>query len=224
MLTIESALTKYADCIILILESESAIAELGAFAHVDEIAKKILLINDKQFINSDSFIHKGPIKKVNAKSDFGETIYTDFSAITLCSQTIKERLDCIPHQNAKSIKFNNIEDVRRMDKERILLLSDVIHYLAPVTKNEIITYLKSALFDEWFDFLTNDLAILESFKLIKLTEWGGSQYYLGCLDNTMFLQIAYYERLYIRSEVLLLYRKKYPERLALLAEVAQNGK
>ena len=48
LLDIENIIGAYADSIIIILESPSTFAELGAFANNPELVKKILVINEKQ--------------------------------------------------------------------------------------------------------------------------------------------------------------------------------
>lgn len=64
ILDVENELSKFADHIIIVLESESAFCELGAFASSHELRKKIIVINDLGLKESQSFINLGPIKAI----------------------------------------------------------------------------------------------------------------------------------------------------------------
>jgi len=63
ILDVEHEISKFADHIVIILESSSAFAELGAFAHTS-LRKKLIVINDKQYESENSFINLGPIKAI----------------------------------------------------------------------------------------------------------------------------------------------------------------
>ncbi|MBB1088897.1 hypothetical protein H4F99_10380 [Lysobacter sp. SG-8] len=60
---IEHALSGFADLIVIILESNSAFTELGAFA-TRELREKLFIINDRQFELQQSFINLGPLSAV----------------------------------------------------------------------------------------------------------------------------------------------------------------
>jgi len=64
ILDVESELSDLADKIIIILESESAFCELGAFASFRKLRDKIIVINDEEHRDSKSFINKGPIEAI----------------------------------------------------------------------------------------------------------------------------------------------------------------
>jgi len=59
----ETLISAIADRIIIILEGNSAFAELGAFAH-KTLRDKLIVINDSQYENSESFINLGPLKAI----------------------------------------------------------------------------------------------------------------------------------------------------------------
>ena len=68
LLSVEGDIAKFCDCLIVFIESASAIAELGAFATHDELSKIMLAVNDDEHRNSDSFISLGPIAKINRQA------------------------------------------------------------------------------------------------------------------------------------------------------------
>lgn len=63
ILDVENNISKVADHIIIILESPSAFAELGAFTHTS-LREKLIVINDKKYEYENSFINLGPIKAI----------------------------------------------------------------------------------------------------------------------------------------------------------------
>jgi len=138
LMTLEGDLADYSDCIIIILESESAFAELGAFSMYDKLAKIVLAINDTKFKNSDSFIKKGPLEKLNKESKFKPVMYVDFSTILTYMPDIREKLNKIEKKNRKRIKLATLEQYKICDpKIRILFLLDIISFFAPIKLSEV---------------------------------------------------------------------------------------
>ncbi|MDZ7682655.1 MAG: hypothetical protein U5J63_13320 [Fodinibius sp.] len=64
LLRIEENLTKYSDRMIIILESNSAIAELGAFTIKELFSSLVMVVNDTKFKDASSFISLGPSKRL----------------------------------------------------------------------------------------------------------------------------------------------------------------
>lgn len=77
LLTLEDQFADYSDCLLIFCESESAYAELGAFSLKEELAGKTLVINDRKYEKSTSFINLGPLAKLEKKSKFGGSIWID---------------------------------------------------------------------------------------------------------------------------------------------------
>jgi len=65
LLSLENSIAQFSDCILIFLESPSAIAELGAFSNNDKLAGIILAINNRDHASTPSFINLGPIAKLN---------------------------------------------------------------------------------------------------------------------------------------------------------------
>lgn len=74
ILQFEADLAQIAELIILFCESEGSFAELGAFAHDDEISKRLLVVIRERYANSGSFISLGPIARLRNQSD--NSVYT----------------------------------------------------------------------------------------------------------------------------------------------------
>ncbi|SHJ84232.1 retron St85 family effector protein [Halomonas caseinilytica] len=73
-LDFEHVLTKVSEKVIIIMESPSAICELGAFAH-HELRHKLIVINDSSFKDSPSFINTGPLEAVRECSDENRVLW-----------------------------------------------------------------------------------------------------------------------------------------------------
>jgi len=68
ILDIEKSISNFADHVLIVLESESAFAELGAFSHEDALREKLIVINDIKHKNTTSFINTGPIQAIKEKA------------------------------------------------------------------------------------------------------------------------------------------------------------
>lgn len=175
-LTLESIMTNYSNCIIIILESPSAFTELGAFAHDDSMSKKILIINDKNFKNAESFVNFGPVAKVNKYSKF-KSIYADFNAILASSEDIRNELNRLS-SSYKRLDFSNLATFQEKHIERIHWLADFIQVYYPISVKEIIEYLKKEIYKkEDFNIINNDIAILKTIKYIECKK----------INNTFFI-------------------------------------
>lgn len=73
LLELEDELANYVDLIIIPLEGQGTLAEIGAFAVNKKLLPKIIAINDIRYKNAKSFINLGPIdliKKTNSNNLF----------------------------------------------------------------------------------------------------------------------------------------------------------
>jgi hypothetical protein len=165
LLAIEKKLTNYSDCIIIILESPAAFTELGAFSYPDELSKKILVINDKQFKEKKSFINQGPIDKINNFSEFKNCIWADYDNFADSIKEIKKRINKLTYQNKKSIDISTQEIIEENDKFRFYLLHDLISILYPISHSELVNAVKH-IYGDIKESLNFDLALLNSLNMI----------------------------------------------------------
>lgn len=64
ILDFETDLAQIVELILLFCESEGSLAELGAFAMIDEIAERLFLIVRQKHWNAPSFIKLGPLRRI----------------------------------------------------------------------------------------------------------------------------------------------------------------
>ena len=96
---IEEIIGEIADAIILFPESPGSFAELGYFAKVEKLARKVLVVTDYAYQGQDSFIGLVPISLIDSKSIYKPSIpliyreEADFAPIEqrLASRTKRKR-------------------------------------------------------------------------------------------------------------------------------------
>lgn len=214
LLSIEDKLSKYSDCIIMILESESVLAELGAFAINDELAKIMLVINDKQFSNCGSFIELGPLKKINQLSLFKPVIECSFDKILFSEGEIFSRLNKVGRKNKKHvclITYNNFKNLEA--KIQLLFISDLIALFEPVSLRELIDILKNIWDTEEKIDINFELSLLEALEYIHKN---GSYYLFSNQKENLFFTFPYKEQLRIKTILIRFYQKYTQNKLALL--------
>jgi len=212
LLTAEIRLLQYSDCILIILESPGAIAELGAFSVDDIVASKILLINNEMYKDEQSFLQKGPVAKIERISDFKPVIHAKFNEILRCAPAIRERLERIQRKRrSKSILGHDIHKLKLDSRIRILLLLDVISIYSPLTGQEV-KYLAREIFKE-SEVSDLDLAVLKGLGYISID----GDYYVRKTKSPQYFFSLYNAKFdQLRSRVLLHYFRKSTDRIRLM--------
>ncbi|OVE74482.1 hypothetical protein BVX94_00090 [bacterium B17] len=220
LLSVESYLARCADSVIIILESDGAKVELGAFAHDDELAKIMLTVNDARFKGEASFISDGPLKKLNKLSKLGPTIYTDLKSIGRVHHLIEGRLKRIRRKKRKRLSVLSAKDfVSLPHKERLFLVGDLIWLLSPVSHHELIALLVETIGDVSYDFLRFELSLLNSLKFITTVEIKKQNYYISASSMAKpFCEYDLDDAFELRSEAIANYHKRGNARLAGLKE------
>ncbi len=221
LLSIEEHLATYSDCIIIILESESAFTELGAFAIRDDLCRLIIPINDILQKDSLSFISLGPLRKINeGKSIFGQTIYTSMDTFSNCFPEVRSRLRKIILNRRKKLKLDTYTSFQECNKERILLIHDIIGIMAPVKFKELIDLFK-AIYGQVsrFDKIKLDLKLLEALNFI--TQIDG--YYITKDSKNRFIDFGWDSFTTLKTKQIMKYKRHFPERLSILGRMAQDA-
>lgn len=216
-LTIENKLADYSDCIIIVLESPGAYAELGAFTIKDELAKIVLVINDYEFRNIESFINYGPINKVNKISKFKPTIYANLKSILTIAPEIAERLKEVKRDKNKRIDLSTFDNfIKCSAKNRMLFILDLIDFCSPINHQELINLLISFYGNNKFD-IRLDLSLLEALNLVKRIN---KHYIKNNINKNMFFEYKGVNELVIRSLIVNYYHKYFRDKVILLKERA----
>ena len=133
LLELEDELASYVDLIIVPLEGQGTLAEIGAFTVNKKLLPKIIVINDLKYKNSKSFINLGPLDLVK-KHNTNHIFYFE-------KGKEKDILDDI----VKEILIKRFNKRYSYELENIFNLSRYLFYIIslyqPLTKLEIIARL-----------------------------------------------------------------------------------
>lgn len=136
-LEMEAYLAALADVLIILVESPGTFAELGAFSLSDALRKKLLPVLDVRFRNQHSFLETGPVRWINADSDYRPPVYVDLRKILEAIDQIEERLDRIP-----SAKPTKVEDLAQSPKHLLFFMCDLLAIIEPATSDMIGHYIE----------------------------------------------------------------------------------
>lgn len=187
LIDIESEICNFADNIIIVLESPSAFAELGAFAHHMELRKKIIVINDLRFKDTESFINLGPIAAIKEKAGEASIIHyrmsTDgielrdsigevFSALAFFFKAPRKKY-------ATPINLEECNPAMHFSKESAMFVHDLIFFTGPIKHKELIVVL-NIIYKSGNFKLSEHVAILTAFNSISRDERGYFRTLLQC--------------------------------------------
>ncbi len=129
-LKMEDELARFADIVIILVESPGTFTELGAFSLNDYLRVKLLPILDRSYQGEASFINTGPIALINKDSRYREAIFADFRTLLRSADEIDRRLEKIPRQG----RLPGVEAVKNpheKPKHLLSLLCDLVAVIGP---------------------------------------------------------------------------------------------
>jgi hypothetical protein len=191
LITLENALAIDVDKIILPLEGPGALCEFGAFVMNEKIAKKLIVLNKKEYEHRKTFINDGPIRLMK-KNDWGHVFYYDL-----------ENIDEIIKSIENKIIFGKYS---RKDREIFNLFSFssfvgvLIGIFQPISRKYMEKLLKKwnskidqSLFDPALESLIErefiTINTTEDDEIIKLTKSGNEYYYSGLMSKVKMQRI-----------------------------------
>lgn len=134
LLNLERELAVNVDIIILPLEGQGAIAELGAFASFPEIVGNIIVINEEKYKRKASFINLGPMKLVREKNKNNIVYFGD------SEDERREVVDRIVKRVIYAKNRTQKNDVNNLfNLSRLILL--IIAIFQPIKNNDLSTIL-----------------------------------------------------------------------------------
>lgn len=155
LLDIEHQITDIADWVLIVLESQSAFCELGAFAHTN-FRDKLLIINDSQYKEQKSFINLGPIQAISDDVDPARISWypmqvgglTQLDGIGEVFPGIVDILKKNPRKRSRKNKLDKVAVKPSISSQASLLfLHDLIYLCGPLSHPETIIIYKQ-LFGE----------------------------------------------------------------------------
>jgi len=174
ILDIENDISKFADVVLIVLESESAFTELGAFSH-EKLRSKLIIINDKKYEKSNSFVNLGPIKAIEEAK--GKKYIISYKmkqngvqvrdAIGDVFNSLFELLKDPLSRKSMAMKPSLCNPAESFNKDSIMFIHDLIYIAGPINYKELIELLLQIFGKYNFKHLSEHLAMLIEFKAIE---------------------------------------------------------
>ena len=169
ILDIENEISVFADNIIIILESASAFAELGAFSH-EELREKLIIINDNKFKASKSFINMGPIEAIKEISGENQVLYykmrkdgiRKLDSIGDIFSSLHEILDQKKRRRIRPtpVTFDECNPGVHFNKKSVMMVHDLIYFSGPIKYDELIRVLLLVFGQGSYNKVTSHTAFL----------------------------------------------------------------
>ena len=149
ILDIENTISTFADKVIIVLESPSAFAELGAFA-VHDLREKLIVINDQKFKDSQSFISLGPLRAIEEESGKDHVIYykmkdDGISFTDSIGDTFAPLYSLLKNPlkgRASKVDISECDPADNFCKTSVMMLHDLVYVCGPITSGELVEVLK----------------------------------------------------------------------------------
>lgn len=170
----EDSISKFADFVLLILESPSVFAELGAFSH-KELRDKLIIINDLKYRDSKSFINLGPLQAIKDSAGEDRIIYYKMNsdgvrvldAVGETFQFLYELLKGPSRSRSRPLSLDDCDPSQSMSKDSILFIHDLV-FITGFLKHQELVYVTKYIFGNDKNYLLKEhLALLKSFGAVK---------------------------------------------------------
>ncbi len=134
LLDMENILADNVSSIVLPLQSPGTFAELGAFSINERLRHKLIVINNKKYSRTRSFINDGPIAYLDKRNIIFDDMQLDKKSIDSLKYKIREKTRQISNQTNNG---KTLFDIRFM-------LCVVIYVFDPISKNDLREYVLAA--------------------------------------------------------------------------------
>ena len=178
LLDIENDLSVFSDFVIVILESESAFCELGAFTTHTELRRKLIIINDKNHRESTSFVNLGPVKAVKEESNGDHVLdykmEPDGKTRGDGIGDVFEEIYRIIHKDPKGkrTRVKLFDPNSYFSKDSLRFVHDLIYMASPVSLPELSRMIKVIFSSSKEKQLQKHLGLLCATEQVKRNESG----------------------------------------------------
>ena len=190
LLTFEDHIAQLSAVIVLILESPGSLTELGLFAALETIRKKLLVFISNHHYEQPSFIRLGPVKYLEDNENkaacfpwvkIGPSGRESFDAKKLeeiqpeLFEAVKERL---PLANTDTPFDKNLW------LHRALLVCELIWLMSALTITELVSFLGSLGIEVAQSDLKQTLFILEKMELVAVEARSTQRFYVSKINKS----------------------------------------
>lgn len=184
LILLEKQIARLASVVVIVLEGPGAIAELGAFSQIPEIAEKLLVFVRQFYFERESFIRDGPI--AHLEEEFPESIQVyhwqlqeglagdvpEISSIEAVLPDMVSELLRVLEKRPQSEKFDEKNEGHLM-----LLVADLLEYMHALNVTEIIESLSSLGISISQTQIKQYLYLLSKLGIVEPLPYGNSRYY-----------------------------------------------
>lgn len=191
LMSFESELAAICSLVVIILESEGAIAELGAFSQLPDLSEKIVAVCPEKFRHATSFINFGILRFIAAKKSTNVKSYPwapDHPSFVISPELVEDVVSDIQgelDQLAKSqlLRVNHHSHV-------MVLICELLRFFTALKEHEILEYLIVFGVNVDPDALKGKLFLLCEFELIKMQGYSDAHFYLSGKASHHKLRLA----------------------------------
>ncbi len=189
-MSFERELASICSLVVIVLESEGALAELGAFSQLGEMSEKIIAIRSSHFVGHDSFINLGILKFLSGKNTTAVKSYPweikDPASITRevthdVVSDIEEELAKQP--DSQLLKLNQNSHI-------IVLICELLRLFVALKENELFDYLQMVGVSTTREVLRGQIFLLTEFRIIRKQEYSDAVFYMRSDEPYHRLRIA----------------------------------
>ncbi|GGX98847.1 hypothetical protein GCM10007160_28240 [Litchfieldella qijiaojingensis] len=231
LLDFEKELGSICSLVVVVLESEGAFAELGAFSQMHDLKAKICAINSQEYHGEDSFINLGILRHIKKETKIDVKVYPwDVkNPANLEDEVVQDAIDDIGEQLKKTRKphaFSGENGAHVM-----ALITEFIKVFVALKEHEILDYLDLLDIKIKRESLRRKLFILERFRIIVKGVYSDSSFYMR--SGTDFNRIKFHEedgfvyddlRISLRCKELYQADRKHRHRMRVIkAQEGSNG-
>ncbi|MBS63437.1 MAG: hypothetical protein CMN27_10870 [Salinisphaera sp.] len=186
LLTFETHLAELASVIVVILESEGSLAELGLFSAIDGLKQKLQVFIDERHYESQSFIRLGPIKYLEDSLENRAEVEDWLSQIGPCLAYDVEKASALSSDLCNAV-VARLEENRTAEESfseerwlhKILLVCDLLNLFGALTVTEISYYLAELNINFELEALRQALFIVNLVGLVEIKAKSRQRYYLA---------------------------------------------
>jgi len=178
LVSFELELASICSLVVIILESEGSLVELGAFSQQPDLSNKIVAICASQYVDEISFINLGILRFIAEKNSSYVRSYPwkVGKPETILSEVVDDVVSDIQQELEKLPK----SQVLKIDQNShvMAIICELLRLFSALKESEILEYLLllGAKVDKFQ--LKGKLFLLKSFKLIKIQQYSDAIFYM----------------------------------------------
>lgn len=190
LMSFERELASICSLVVIVLESEGALVELGAFSQLSELSEKIIAIRSSAYATHESFINLGILRFITAKNATAVKSYPweIKNPATISSEITQDVISDIQEELEKQPKSQSLK--LNQNSHAIVLICEFVRLFIALKEHEILEYLQIAGVTTTREEVSGQLFLLTEFRLIKKQEYSDAIFYMRSDEPYHKLRIA----------------------------------